>query len=96
MITPLLVIGIVLITIGAIVTLYSIYIALKKDESVFIPGILIGILLFILSGFFCVASTPTKRDVINDRAHYVKELNIYDNDTVVKYRIEFNKQTPCQ
>ena len=96
MITPLLVIGIVLITIGAIIVLYSIYIALKKDEPVYILGILIGVLIFILSGFFCVVSTPTKQDVINNRAHYVKELNVYDNDTVITYRIEFNKKTPCQ
>ena len=96
MITPLLVIGIVLITIGAIIVLYSIYIVLKKDEPVFMLGLLIGILLFILAELFCVVSTPTKRDVINDRAHYVKELNVYDNDTVVTYRIEFNKKTPCQ
>lgn len=96
MITPSLVIGIILLTIGAVIALYSIYKAIKEEEPLWIIGFLIGTLLFILIGTVLVTSTPTKQDVLNHKAHYVKELNVYDNDTVVTYRIDFNKQTPCQ
>lgn len=97
MITAFLVIGIILVTTGVIITLYSIYKAFIENNPMWLLGFLVGTLLFIIIGSFFITDTPTKQDVLDHKAHYVKEINTYDNDTVVTYRIVFNKkQSSCQ
>lgn len=48
MITAFLVIGIILVTTGVIITLYSIYKAFIENEPMWLLGFLVGTLLFLL------------------------------------------------
>jgi len=91
MITPSLVIGIILASIGTVVVLSSIYFVFMRKEPLWIIGFAVGVLLSIAPGAAMIDSVPTKQDVLDGNAHYVKELNVFNNDTVVTYHIEFNK-----
>lgn len=96
MITPTFIIGIILTIIGIMIVLYSIYQGISQKEPLWILGFGFSAFLLILPGALFIDNTPTKQDVLDNKAHYVKELNVYDNDTIVTYRIDFNKQTLCQ
>lgn len=96
MITTNFVLGVVMIVASIFTVGIFIWLTCAKSEW-FLIGILVSAFSLVAPGLSIVLSTPTKTDVIDGKAHYVKELNIETNneglqDTIITYRIEFNKK----
>lgn len=76
----------ILLSIAAIITFFK---SDKKDFIVIIPisfGIILGVLMF---GDAFYPPTPTKEDVYNKKAKYIKTIQITGNDTIETYEIKW-------
>lgn len=85
------IIGIMLMTVGVTAFIVFVLLALFQEKGAWMIGCLIMGLGFILPGTLMYINTPTKRDVLNGNAHYVREVNYTEYDTITTYHLEFNE-----
>ena len=95
MITTNFVLGVVMLVSAIFLIGIFIWLTCTKSEW-FLLAVLGSAFALIAPGLSIVLTTPTKSDVLDGKAHYVKELNIsVDNEeklyTIVTYQIYFNK-----
>lgn len=96
MITTNFVLGVIMLVSSIFAVGIFLYLTFTKSEW-FIIAVIISAFALFIPGLATVLDTPTKADVLEGNAHYVRELNVEPNsngeqDTTVTYRLEYNKK----
>lgn len=85
------VLSIMFMTLGVVGFLTFASFAAIQENGFWMIGCLITALFLVAPGAIMYVNTPNKQDVLNGNAHYVKEINYQEYDTITTYRIEFNE-----